>query len=203
MEPSKDLRVKRTYKLLSESLLELMKKMPFEKITITDICNNAMVHRTTFYTHFTDKYDLLKYSLSELERPFDTGAVKEESFEGYKEFYMDAAQKTLCYIDSHIEIFKVFLKKNQEDSLVTMIQNALTEKLTQKLLKCQETGIKLPVPVPVLANIYAGGCLNVLIWWIEQDRPCSLDQLLEYLDILIQPLSIPDSPRQHSPAVSS
>ena len=57
-----DLRVRRTYKLLSDALISLMKVKPFEKISVMDICNEAMVHRATFYTHFEDKYQLLKFS---------------------------------------------------------------------------------------------------------------------------------------------
>jgi len=51
-----DLRTIRTYKLLKDSLLELLSKDSFDNIKVNDICNLAMVHRTTFYSHFADKY---------------------------------------------------------------------------------------------------------------------------------------------------
>ncbi|MFC7558721.1 TetR/AcrR family transcriptional regulator [Paenibacillus farraposensis] len=56
-----DLRVKRTHKLLWSALGELLldPKKEFSSITINEICEKAMVHRTTFYKHFVDKYDLL------------------------------------------------------------------------------------------------------------------------------------------------
>lgn len=37
---------------LAESLKSLMMRMPFEKITIKDITDEANVIRTTFYNHF-------------------------------------------------------------------------------------------------------------------------------------------------------
>ena len=63
-----DLRKTRTLKLLKEALLEMMTKKSFEEIKINDICNVAMVHRTTFYSHFDDKYDLLEYCIKETEK---------------------------------------------------------------------------------------------------------------------------------------
>ena len=54
-----DLRVIKT-KALSSSLLQLLEQQLFQTITVNQICDNALVHRTTFYKHFYDKYDLLK-----------------------------------------------------------------------------------------------------------------------------------------------
>lgn len=52
-------RVKYTQQVLRESLLELMKTRPIEKITVTDICKLADVNRGTFYTYYLDPFDLL------------------------------------------------------------------------------------------------------------------------------------------------
>ena len=35
------------------------------QITVKDITERATVNRATFYAHFTDKYDILNYTLSE------------------------------------------------------------------------------------------------------------------------------------------
>ena len=53
-----DLRIKRSRKYLIEALFTLMKNKPFQKISVNDITQEAMVNRSTFYAHFTDKYDL-------------------------------------------------------------------------------------------------------------------------------------------------
>lgn len=65
-----DLRVIKTKKALSTSLYELLEKRSFEVISVNQICNHAMVHRTTFYKHFYDKYDLLVYLFKLLTKDY-------------------------------------------------------------------------------------------------------------------------------------
>ncbi len=38
---------------------------------MVDICQRAMVHRTTFYAHFDDKLALLRYAVDELQKYFE------------------------------------------------------------------------------------------------------------------------------------
>ncbi|MDR2021446.1 MAG: TetR/AcrR family transcriptional regulator C-terminal domain-containing protein [Treponema sp.] len=47
--------------LLAQSLLELAKKKPVEKITVTDITNNCSLKREAFYYHFYNKYQLINW----------------------------------------------------------------------------------------------------------------------------------------------
>lgn len=48
-----------TYEMIKESLKSLLKTTPLKKISVEDICRNAYVSRKTFYTYFTDKFDLI------------------------------------------------------------------------------------------------------------------------------------------------
>lgn len=69
-----DLRKRRSVQLLWKALFELMteKRMLFSKVTVDQICEKAMVHRSTFYKHFDDKFRLLEYGLNQLmKRYFD------------------------------------------------------------------------------------------------------------------------------------
>ena len=54
-----DRRVQYTKMVLKQSLLELMKKEPIGKITVTEICRMADINRNTFYAHYSDPFDLL------------------------------------------------------------------------------------------------------------------------------------------------
>ena len=57
--PKEDRRVRRTQKLLKESLVQLMSEKAFKDITIKDITERADLNRGTFYLHYSDTYDLL------------------------------------------------------------------------------------------------------------------------------------------------
>ena len=59
-----DLRKERTLKYLTQSLTDLMREKPLDQISVSEICEHAMVRRATFYRHFADKAQLLDYIIS-------------------------------------------------------------------------------------------------------------------------------------------
>ena len=61
MMESKDIRVQKTIKTIEDVFLNLIKEKTFTDITIKDICDEAMISRSTFYSHYKDKYDLLEH----------------------------------------------------------------------------------------------------------------------------------------------
>src|SRR5690606_25186212 len=54
-----------TKKLLSTSFKNFLNKKSFSKITIKDIVDDTKLSRQTFYYHFQDIYDLLKWTYNE------------------------------------------------------------------------------------------------------------------------------------------
>ncbi|PJO83213.1 TetR/AcrR family transcriptional regulator, partial [Enterococcus faecium] len=56
-----DLRVQKTHKALIEAFENLLHEKEFENISVTEICDAAMVRRPTFYNHFLDKYDFITF----------------------------------------------------------------------------------------------------------------------------------------------
>ena len=59
-------RVRYTRMALRESLLALLQQYPISKITVSRICEQADVNRSTFYLYYKDAYDLLEKIESEL-----------------------------------------------------------------------------------------------------------------------------------------
>ncbi len=58
-----------------------------------------MVHRATFYAHFEDKYDLLRYCMSVFDDSFDRADIREHSKDGYMQYYMDVASSVLTEME--------------------------------------------------------------------------------------------------------
>jgi probable dihydroxyacetone kinase regulator len=83
-----------TKKTLAASLKRFMEQKPLSKITITEIITDCGVNRKTFYYHFEDIYDLLKWML------------EEEAFEVVKKFdllvdYKEAILFVLDYVNTN------------------------------------------------------------------------------------------------------
>ncbi|SDY22369.1 Transcriptional regulator C-terminal region [Evansella caseinilytica] len=54
-----DRRKKYTRMVLKESLMKRLQEKPISSITIKEICELADINRSTFYSHYSDLYDLL------------------------------------------------------------------------------------------------------------------------------------------------
>lgn len=61
---------KSTKEILAESIQELATKKSVDKITIKEITKNCNMTPTTFYNHFSDKYELLAWIYNVSIEPF-------------------------------------------------------------------------------------------------------------------------------------
>jgi AcrR family transcriptional regulator len=187
-EKKEDLRIRRTYKLLFEALIALLKERPFEKISVTDICERAMVHRTTFYKHFEDKYHLLQSGIKELQKDFNERSITSENCNNPQKYCMDIFRCTLQYFRDNYQMFTTIFAntENQTSSLIIMLYLLTTEDIAAKLEHFEKQGItKHSVPTPVMANFRAGALIALANWWIRNDMPISIDDMLKYVDAMI------------------
>jgi AcrR family transcriptional regulator len=65
-----DLRVIKTRRHLLGALQDLLNVKNFTKLSVQDICEQALVSRAAFYTHYSDKYALLKDLLIDTGQEF-------------------------------------------------------------------------------------------------------------------------------------
>jgi AcrR family transcriptional regulator len=63
-----DKRIIKTQKNLKNTLRQMIMEKPFEKISVTELCKRAKTSRITFYTYYSDKYDLLNQCLEDIQK---------------------------------------------------------------------------------------------------------------------------------------
>ena len=95
--------MEKTKILLSNALIELLEEKTFDNIKVIEICDKAMVHKTTFYNHFEDKYELLNYSLLKIHKEIKEKAIKNQ---GIIEYYLSIAKCYIKYIKDNPKLFK-------------------------------------------------------------------------------------------------
>lgn len=178
-KPPEDLRVRRTYKLLWEALLSLLEQRPFESISVTEICDKAMVHRVTFYKHFQDKYDLLEYNLQ---------AVRMQIEELHREETSQTKRKHMRILEQiakHRHLYSLMMVEKETYSLPSLMRQQITRDIETELKQAQEKGIQLPMPPEVMAHFYGGAIVTLGGWWLENEMSISIEEFGRYLDILL------------------
>jgi len=55
-----DLRVVKTKRAVEGAMEKLLRERPFDAITVQAVLDEALVNRKTFYSHYRDKYDLVR-----------------------------------------------------------------------------------------------------------------------------------------------
>lgn len=74
-----DLRVEKTKRGIVNAFLELRAKKPLEKITVKELCQRAMIHKSTFYSHYADVYALSETLEREVVASILEGIAKPEA----------------------------------------------------------------------------------------------------------------------------
>jgi len=179
-----DLRVIRTRSLLSKALFELLETTPYEKISVMDICNKALVHRATFYNHFEDKEHLLEFTIDEIKENLFNAIVGKEKFASPKEMYMTLISQVLDFVDSNRKSLLLMINNNSAEKVYGLLLTT-TKRSIRYLTSKNEYKCNYSLPVNILIDFLSGGVTNLGINWITSSNPCTKQELLNYFDILL------------------
>lgn len=179
-----DLRIRRTYKLLKEALFDLLSKKSFDEIRVNDICTIAMVHRTTFYSHFSDKYELLNFCIKDLEDEL-TYKIKENSYSDAKEFYTNLIMCILNYIGDNKKFFQCLLKKNDDNGITRIFLNACISYIESMLSDEENNRFEDKIPKEIISNFYSGAMISTITWWLKSNSNLTEKELCNYIINLI------------------
>lgn len=93
-----------TKKMLAQSLKSAMRKKPFSKITVSELIQDCGLNRKTFYYHFDDIYDLMKWMFEEeaikVIQEFDIMVNYEEAIDFILNYVWENDYLLSCVYDS-------------------------------------------------------------------------------------------------------
>ena len=93
-----------TKKMLAQSLKSAMRKKPFSKITVSELIQDCGLNRKTFYYHFDDIYDHMKWMFEEepikVIQEFDIMVNYEEAIDFILNYVWENDYLLSCVYDS-------------------------------------------------------------------------------------------------------
>jgi AcrR family transcriptional regulator len=170
-----DLRVRYTQQVLKEHLLLLLNRKPIAKITVKELCESADINRATFYTHYTDLYDLMQQMKDRMKE----------------------------HLIHHIKSYISADKTEKRDTLIEFLRYLHENKILYLLL-CGETGPdclrehtwrvtkeyylgehEMPPPIygnyrnELLLSFSTFGITAVIESWLREDMPVTEEELAD------------------------
>lgn len=178
--PSKeDLRIVRTRKLLSNTLLDMMEEESIEKISVIDLCNKAMVNRATFYAHFEDKYHLLAFALEELKDELYANFTSEIKFTNPTQTLTSLMLMAVDFFYGNHNHIANIIRNNRNGKVVGTIQDSIAKSIKYQLSKYKDT-YNIKAPLNVIASFFAGGMVNTALYCIDNPDKYSKEEFLLY-----------------------
>ncbi|WP_410984172.1 TetR/AcrR family transcriptional regulator [Bacillus cereus] len=173
-----DLRIRRTHKLLWESLFALMtqSKQKYSAITINQICDRAMVHRTTFYKHFEDKDALLAFGFKQYQE------------EAFTIPLLDRLTKPFQVMEQflhHEEIGKILEAQMDDEQFINFIHYQTREMKRQENQALNQICKNHAIPMELIIEFHSGVITTLNGWWLQNRKSVSAEEMDRYFHQMI------------------
>jgi probable dihydroxyacetone kinase regulator len=160
--------------LLAESLKEIARSKPIEKITIKEITDKAGVIRPTFYNHFQDKYELVEWIVNhEILQPVNE-LLDERNFE-------DALMDIFSSIEEEKEFYMKAVAIEGQNSFGIILRTSIKELILHHIDR-EALEAKLPyewLTVESLADFYCEPISYLLIDWIKTGMKIPKEEIVK------------------------
>lgn len=117
-----DRRVKKTEKALAEALSKLLVDKKIQNITIRELTETADLHRSTFYTHYTDIYDLYEKLENSFFQDLDE-IISYDTTHSYEDLYA----QLIDYVYTNTFVYKLFVINHGDIQFQKRLNNLIEE----------------------------------------------------------------------------
>ena len=162
-----DLRKERTLKLLADAFLELMYEQGYGNITVSQLCDRAMIRRATFYRHFSSKEDYLAYYVRSQRTLVHNRVLAGDDAGDCREYCRRMTDQLIDLAIEHRELLEKLRRDEGNAMLFFVLSREIASELCDVLLKNGACADVEPADerrrrVMAFALFYASGLFGVL-----------------------------------------
>lgn len=183
-----DLRQRKTRRQLMNALARLLEERAFADISVVDLCREALVHRTTFYSHFNDKQELLLYLLEQLEQECVETCLPREGAADPRQYCLEAAKQALTFFYQRRSLYRACMAAGVQTK-AHILEDCVAQELQDRLSRPPFDGHLNGRDPQVAARFYVGAMLSVIRWWLSEAQPLPQEELLRNVARLLPEFS--------------
>jgi AcrR family transcriptional regulator len=188
---NKDRRVQKTEALLRDALTSLIREKAYDSIVVKEILDRANVGRSTFYSHFHDKDELLASSIHEILRPARSTQLTPEAkpYEKIIRFSLPIFKYVHEHQHEHQRAGDPMMDGRSRAVLHEQLQDVLVELIGDDVEQYLYGRRKAAgqMPSKLLVNYVASTFVLVLNWWVETESSLNPNEVDDLFRALVLP----------------
>jgi AcrR family transcriptional regulator len=176
------LRAQRTRELMLVTMYHLALEKDYCDITVQDLLDRSGVARSTFYTHFRDKEDLLVAGYGVMGAP----AIKLSNVAGRQRVVLDVCEWLFVATEQHAALTTSLMSGTSREIVLAHLENLMIVQVREHL-KAHRAYCALGLRGEIAVRSLVGGLLGLWSWWVRHDYPCAAKDLSETFNtVMIQ-----------------
>jgi AcrR family transcriptional regulator len=163
--PEENVRVRRTRTLLRQALVELIEERGFDRTTVGQIAERAMVSRAAFYRNYRDKYHLVEEIFDEAMDVL-RGSVADPDARPALELWASFFD----HVAHYDRLYGALLSHRGSQWFAVRMRTSLSGMVAQHIPSSGPTGGLVP-------SLVAAMFVQAITWWLDNDRPLSSQEM--------------------------
>lgn len=186
-----DLRVSRTRSSIKDAFITLLEEKSFNSITINDITTKANINRSTFYSHYMDKYDLMdKYQeeiMSELSTIISKNLIhiKKHEKENLEIISYKTAISIFEYLSENSRFIKAILNLSGDITFHLKMKEFIYKNIFKSSKKPLLSENDMLVPAEYLTSYITSAHMGVIQQWLNSDKKESPQYMANILSTIM------------------
>lgn len=160
-----DRRVRYTKMVLKESFIELLEKKDISQISIKEICEDADINRATFYSHYSDQYDLLRKIENELLDNVNAHLTELDKINNDMDAVL-TAEKIFEYLEENAKLCKLLLSERGDFSFQKQVMMLVYDKIINELT---DNNRITKEDAEYVYSFTITGCVGIVQKWLDDD----------------------------------
>ncbi len=174
-----DLRTEKTENAIKNAFIQLRTQKVLEKITIKELCGIARIHKSTFYSHYQDIYDLSDTMETEVVKNI-IGSIPADSLNTDS---LAQVTRELTYgFVSQSSMINILFSGNERSHLAYRIEEGLKEIIFEKYPEYKDE---------LRWNIVLSYCIQGAYWAFQGSRGKDINEVIRIISEItekVQPL---------------
>lgn len=181
MEKKLDLRIEKTYLMLHNAFTELLEERRFEDFTVNELCQRAMIRRTTFYKHFADKYEYFTFYIKEVCQSFQDQLPPDVLTDNLNTYFLHMCRELLRFVTQHESMVRNVMISNVSPVLFDSLSEFIAYDVMHVLRRMPLLSEMNTAQLEGVAAFYSGGLLSTLRLLLKRGTPIDEEQFISIL----------------------